>query len=235
MENVVIMQHVIPQNNPPIESQEEQSKYVPADMPKPLVKFFQGEPEVLGVTQLSIGINHIFFGIIFTIISYETRIFFLQILVDTGVVFWSGILYIISGSLSIAASYKPTVGKVNASLTLNIISCIAAGISVILFAAFLSNIPRFGSYYYNNNYCAYYKQSQICEGDFMPQVCLRGIGATLLLFTALQICIALSTAIFGCKTVCRTSYSDMNVVIYHTTSVSPLKPALSTDGEVKIH
>ncbi|KAM3921684.1 membrane-spanning 4-domains subfamily A member 4A-like [Leptodactylus fuscus] len=231
---VVILQHVTPQNNQPMEPQEQQSKHVPDIMPKPLVKFFQGEPEVLGVTQLFLGINHIFFGIILTISCHRGSCFVADILVFTGVLFWSGLAFIVSGSLSVAASCKPSLGKVNASLVLNIITCAAATTSVIIFSIFFAHMPRIHYYYYRNEaHCVYYKESQTCEGKFNPLIIIESIGSILFILNVLALCIALSTSIFGCKTVCRTSYNDMTVVIYQTTSVNDAKPTLSSDGEVK--
>ncbi|XP_066462819.1 membrane-spanning 4-domains subfamily A member 4A-like isoform X1 [Eleutherodactylus coqui] len=229
--SVVILQHGNPQNNQPMENHEEQKI---AELPKPLVKFFQGEPEVLGVTQLINGINNIFFGIVLAVACKQLVCYPADILVVTGAPFWSGIMFIIAGSLSIAASCKPSVGKVTATLALNILSCIAAVITVaILVSYFMSTLWWY--YHHNDNHCVYYKGSQTCEGEFSPQVVEIGIGSTILLFTTLEFCIALSTSIFGCKTVCRTSYNDTTVVIYHTTTVQESKPALSADGEVKIH
>ncbi|XP_044134335.1 membrane-spanning 4-domains subfamily A member 4A-like [Bufo gargarizans] len=240
MQSIIILQHAGAQNVQSMEPQEERRNDVPADMPKPLVKFFKGEPEVLGVTQLFTGINSIFFGIILTMMFHKKPSYYISAAVVTGVCFWSGVAYIISGSLSIAASCKPSLGKVNASLVLNIISCVTIVPSVVIFAIFLSEVSSIGyrySYSYSSNsssssssghnYCAYYKQSQTCEGEFALQSILLGVGAILLLFTALEFCIALSTSIFGCKTACRTSYNDMAVVIYHTTTVNDSKPALA--------
>ncbi|KAG8548373.1 hypothetical protein GDO81_025660 [Engystomops pustulosus] len=200
MEN---MHHV----NQPMEFQEENSKKDQNVMPKPLIKFFQGEPEVLGVTQLFIGMNHIFFGIILTISFHDSHYYFTDLFVHSGVLFWGGIVYVLSGSLSIAASYKPSLGKVNASLALNIISTIAVVASVFIFVAIFMSLA-YGHHYYSSH-CAYYEPSLECEGEFRSKVLHDGITSTLLLFTVLELCIALSTSIFGCKTVCRTSYSDV--------------------------
>ncbi|XP_069598524.1 membrane-spanning 4-domains subfamily A member 4A-like isoform X1 [Ranitomeya imitator] len=228
MSSLVILQQVNPQDNQPMESQEEQSKCVPAEMPKRFVKFFEGEPEVLGVTQFIIGINHIFFGIIFTVACQRQRMFFINGLTYTGVLYWSGIMYVISGSLSIAASYKPSLKMVNASLGLNIISAAAAGISVIILAFIISQTSTRGQYFYSSYYCAYDKQSETCEGEFEQMGLYQGIGSTLLLLAVLEFCIALSTSVFGCKTTCSASHSEVAVVIYHASLNDP-KSTLSSE------
>ncbi|CAN2388157.1 hypothetical protein PRIEUP_LOCUS14883 [Pristimantis euphronides] len=196
--SVVIVQHGNPQSNQPMASLQEESSFAP-NVPKPFMKFFKGEPEVLGVTQLIIGINHIFFGIILTNFCYGQECFYLRALVGSGVLFWSGIM-------------------VKASLVLNILSSITAMISVIIFVKFYIFISLFR--YYNDKYihCAYYKPNQTCEVETIGETLYAGIVSTLFLLTVLEFCIALSTSIFGCKTVCKTSYNDVAVVIYQTTS-----------------
>ncbi|KAM4016803.1 membrane-spanning 4-domains subfamily A member 4A-like isoform 1-T2 [Anomaloglossus baeobatrachus] len=221
VESLVILPHVSPENNQPTDSQEEQSKYVPAEMPKRFLKFFQGEPEVLGVTQLIIGLNHIFFGIIFIVITEKAHLYIVSIIYYTGVLVWSGIMHVISGSLSVTASYKPSFKMVNASLGLNIISSAAAGITGIILAVFVAEISYRGQYHYTDFYCAYDKQSETCDREFVQLTLYQGIGATLLLLTALEFCIALSTSIFGCKAACSTSYSEVAVVVYHASLNDP--------------
>ncbi|XP_063799597.1 membrane-spanning 4-domains subfamily A member 4D-like isoform X2 [Pseudophryne corroboree] len=97
-----------PQNNAPPKTRKNSA---PTTTSKRLVKFFQGEPESLGVTQIIIGVTQIVLGIVLTAICHVGRCIFFSIFIFTGVTYWSGIMYIISGSLSVAASYKPTVGK----------------------------------------------------------------------------------------------------------------------------
>ncbi|KAM4703359.1 membrane-spanning 4-domains subfamily A member 4D-like [Rhinophrynus dorsalis] len=79
-------------------------------VPKSLVKFYKGEPLALGVTQLFIGIFNITLGIVVTASHYERYRHF-DLLIYTGLPFWSGIMYTISGSLSIVASCKPGLRK----------------------------------------------------------------------------------------------------------------------------
>ncbi|XP_075046055.1 membrane-spanning 4-domains subfamily A member 4A-like isoform X2 [Mixophyes fleayi] len=140
--------------------------------------------------------------------------------------------YIISGSLSVAASVKPTLGKVRSSLVLNIISSVVAGMAIILIGICLPS----SYYFYYTVYCAYYKPSEDCEGYFDKQVFLMGVATLLFLLSVLIFTINISTSVFACRTVCRSSYSEMSVVIYQTTSlnVPDTTAALSSDGNIKI-
>ncbi|XP_063799593.1 membrane-spanning 4-domains subfamily A member 4A-like isoform X1 [Pseudophryne corroboree] len=228
-----------PQNIVPPETQKNNA---PTTTPKPLIKFFQGEPESLGVTQIVIGITQIVLGIVLTVICHKGRCAVFDIFIYSGVTYWSGTMYIISGSLSVAASYKPTVGKVNSSLVLNIISSVAAAIAMIIFCIFFPHTSM--SYYYYLSFdtvlCAYYQPSQDCDGEFRPLPLLLGIVSILFILTVLEFCVALSTSVFGCKTVCRTSYNEVAVVVYHTASANvpgqsavPTTTALSSDEELR--
>ncbi|CAH2319810.1 membrane-spanning 4-domains subfamily A member 4D-like [Pelobates cultripes] len=182
--------------------------------PKPLISFSKGEPMVLGVTQIFSGILFIIFGIIFCFLpQYGPYMYFL--ILNSGLPFWSGVMYIISGSLSISAAVKPTLGKVRSSLVLNIISSIIAGIAIIL----LSIAMVFQWYRSNIFTCFYYKSSVHCEGNFNPKPVVDGILALLFIMTVSQFCITISTSVFGCKTVCRTSYNETTVIIYQASSV----------------
>ncbi|KAM9299305.1 membrane-spanning 4-domains subfamily A member 4A-like [Gastrophryne carolinensis] len=190
------------------------------ETPKPLVKFFQGEPEALGTTQIFIGIFLFTFGLTLTIIydDYGYGSTMLP-LVYTGMTYWSGLLYIVSGSLSVAASFKPTLGKVKSSLVLNIISSIAAAFAIIILVITLD-----GSSYSGDIYCACFRPlnnlNQTCHGEFDKKITTDGLLSFMLLLTMLMFCITISTSAFACKTVCRTSYSEVNIILYQTNVVN---------------
>ncbi|XP_058052439.1 B-lymphocyte antigen CD20-like isoform X2 [Ahaetulla prasina] len=80
-----------------------------ADLPVPLKKFFQGKPLALGITQIFIGIIGIIFGIILDVADVYLMEYFI-----IKMPYWSGILYIISGSLAVAAARNPKIPLVSA-------------------------------------------------------------------------------------------------------------------------
>ncbi|KAM3921686.1 membrane-spanning 4-domains subfamily A member 4A-like isoform 2-T2 [Leptodactylus fuscus] len=155
-EFVIISQ--VRQNDKP---EEGQLSSVPASMPKPVVAFYRGEPEVLGTTQIFTGILLISIGIVLTIlIDIES---FMGLVVISGILIWSGLLFIISGSRSVVASVKPAVGKVTSILVMNIISSLAAACGIILSAIDLS----FGQFVHSSwPHCAHYKSDAQCLGNF---------------------------------------------------------------------
>ncbi|XP_040284825.1 uncharacterized protein LOC120998249 isoform X5 [Bufo bufo] len=131
--------------------------------------------------------------------------------------------FIISGSLSVAASMKPTLGKIQASLVMNIFSSLVA-ISGMILAAL--DLLFFGVFYapyaLRQSYCAHYKSDtqKQCLGAFIPMPVYNGVAAFILMLFTLIFCITISTSVFACRTACRSSFHENIVVIYQTTSLN---------------
>ncbi|KAK2857402.1 hypothetical protein Q7C36_005321 [Tachysurus vachellii] len=174
----------------------------------PLRKFLKGEPKALGTVQIMIGLLTLLFGIV-SATFHESGIIF------TGVVFWSPVFHIISGSLAVSASNKLNSCVVKATLILNIFSTLSAGITIIFL--FLDLI--FGSYrysYYDDSYGYNYYTSESMG---------QGISGVLLVFTLLQFCISIALSAFACKATC-TSEPTVNFinVVPNPESFAPSAP-----------
>ncbi|XP_026541035.1 membrane-spanning 4-domains subfamily A member 4A-like [Notechis scutatus] len=174
------------------------------DLPVPLKKFYQGEPLALGITQIFIGIIGIIFGILLNVM--EDHVFaYIQIMIP----YWSGILYIISGSLAVAAARNPKIPLVQGTLAMNVISAITAGIGII----FLSFTITFSKYHFM--YLCYRSGNESEETSCHDTIHItEGILAVLIVFTTLEFCIGISLASFGCKMLCRDAFTETVVVIY---------------------
>ncbi|XP_056399060.1 membrane-spanning 4-domains subfamily A member 4A-like isoform X2 [Hyla sarda] len=215
----VVISQVRPQNDQGNGPGEGQYYNAPVSLPKTVVTFYKGEPEVLGTTQLFVGILLISIGIPVTIIESENRLF-MPLICYSGIAIWSGILCIISGSLSVAASVKPTLGKVKASLVMNIFSSLATVCGIILTALQLALMNyRNSPSYRKDQYCAHYQSNIQCLGIFTPLHVVTGLSVFFLMLFTLVFCIAISTSVFACRTACRSSLTEMHVVIYQTTSL----------------
>uniref|UniRef100_A0A8C8S6K6 Uncharacterized protein n=1 Tax=Pelusios castaneus TaxID=367368 RepID=A0A8C8S6K6_9SAUR len=164
----------------------------------PLRKLYQGEPLALGITQILTGIVQVVFGII--LIKMHDLLYIVAM--NTGTPIWTGMLYIISGSLSVEAAKNPKISLVKGMLAMNIVSAVSAGVSIIFFSlSLLFQYP---------NRCYYCE-----EVSSVHWAIVFGVSMILFAFTILEFCVSISNAAFGCKTVCRDSYSDTSVVIYH--------------------
>ncbi|XP_060724983.1 membrane-spanning 4-domains subfamily A member 4A-like [Tachysurus vachellii] len=174
----------------------------------PLRKFLKGEPKALGTVQIMIGLLTLLFGIVSATFPESVIIF-------SGVVFWSPVFHIISGSLAVSASNKLNSCVVKATLILNIFSTLSAGITIIFL--FLDLI--FGSYrysHYEDSYSYNYYASESMG---------QGITGVLLVFTLLQFCISIALSAFACKATC-TSEPTLNIinVVQNPESFAPSAP-----------
>ncbi|XP_073511326.1 membrane-spanning 4-domains subfamily A member 4A-like [Phyllobates terribilis] len=153
------------------------------------------------------------------------RCFYMESVTFNHLFIWSGALYVISGSISLASAVKPTIGKVRSTLVMNVISTAAASFSIIMFTSIFSSPFHFEI---PHLYCAYYKANMECIGAFNSTVCFSGIIIYMFLLTILMFCITISTSVFGCRTICRTSYEEMSVVIYQATTLNA--PVTTTEA-----
>ncbi|XP_066520179.1 membrane-spanning 4-domains subfamily A member 4A-like [Hoplias malabaricus] len=99
--------------------------------PGPVQRLLKGEPKVLGTVQIMIGITTLLFGIVSTVTMFTVS-------VVSGVTLWGPLFYITSGALSVAAGNKENPCLVKASLTLNVISSVVAGIAIIVMSVSIS-------------------------------------------------------------------------------------------------
>ncbi|XP_052045575.1 membrane-spanning 4-domains subfamily A member 4D-like isoform X2 [Apodemus sylvaticus] len=91
-------------------------------------KFMKGEPKVLGVVQIMIALINFSLGIIVMKNMFSEE----HISVMLMAPIWGPIMFIISGSLSIAAEVKTTKSLIISSLILNTISSVLAAAASIM-------------------------------------------------------------------------------------------------------
>ncbi|TFJ96851.1 actin-binding Rho-activating protein [Platysternon megacephalum] len=186
------------------------SAAIPAKL-QPLEKFHKGEPLALGITQILFGAVQFAVGVVMAMVNSYLWILALSVHVPI----WSGLLYIISGALSVAAAKNPKIQLVKGSLGMNIISSVLAGCAMILYlVSLLESRHQYRCNWYPEE-CITYKVTVACI-------------TVLFLFTFLEFCVSISTAAFGCKAVCRNSYSEVSVVIYQN-MMTPDDPATATN------
>ncbi|XP_006091704.1 membrane-spanning 4-domains subfamily A member 8-like [Myotis lucifugus] len=170
------------------------------------------EGKVLGAIQILIGLIHIGLGFILGTIlpgGYTAISFY------GGFPFWGGILFIISGSLSVASEQQPRSScLLKGSMGLSITSAICSVFGIMLFIADMV----FNSL---NVHSSSHPYSDIASGV--------ATSAMLFLFILLEFCIACMSAHFGCKLV-RYSHNTGTVVfqtVYVTNPVANAEPVNS--------
>ncbi|XP_032751259.1 membrane-spanning 4-domains subfamily A member 4D-like [Rattus rattus] len=165
-------------------------------------KFLKGEPKVLGVVQVMIALINLSLGIIMMIPTFVERPMSVILLAPI----WGPIMFIISGSLSIAAGVKMTKSLVISSLSLNvIISVVAAAVSII---SIISVVV--GAY----------------SSRFSAHPIVNALDVLTLILNILQFCIAVSISAFGCNASCCNS-SDVLVVLPSNPAVTVTAPPMT--------
>ncbi|XP_015270380.1 PREDICTED: membrane-spanning 4-domains subfamily A member 4A-like [Gekko japonicus] len=181
---------------------------------RPLKNLYRGEPMALGITQIGIGIVVIAFGLVIVMAEGTLEYHYGEIHIRTP--YWTGILYIISGSLSVVVAKKPEISLVKGMLGMNVVSAVAAGIAIVILSISVAHISYYSECdgYYNTE-----MPPEIChEVITIPYTQMRYMAAVLLTFTILEFLITIITAAFGCAGLCRNSYSETTVVIFQNTA-----------------
>ncbi|XP_069083937.1 membrane-spanning 4-domains subfamily A member 15-like [Pleurodeles waltl] len=170
----------------------------PCQQPNFLKRFIEGEPKTLGAIQIMVGILHICLGAFVCVIPGTLG----STIILSGVPFWASAsyiisgalsvaaerngtlsLYIIPGALSVAAGRNSTLSLMKASLGMNIVSIVFSGIEIIIVSIDLG------------------VDSPIrCPFGFCSV--RQGVVSVLLILSVLEFCLAFSTSVFGCKSVC---------------------------------
>ncbi|XP_060774616.1 membrane-spanning 4-domains subfamily A member 4A-like [Neoarius graeffei] len=168
----------------------------PCQTISPLQKFLKGEPKALGTVQIMVGVLTILFGIVLAIFPSSISVF-------SGVVFWGSLFHISAGSLAVAANNKLNCCVVKATMVVNILSTIVAGIAIIILSIDLVIAPIFGYCYDGHGYG--------CRNWRFGTSQIHGITGVLLLFSLLQFAVSIAVSAFTCKAIC-SSEPTLNIV-----------------------
>ncbi|XP_051761836.1 membrane-spanning 4-domains subfamily A member 4A-like [Ctenopharyngodon idella] len=168
--------------------------------------FFKAQPKALGTVQIMIGVVIFLFGIVRTS-NINNNYHYPAISVISGITYWGSFIYISAGSLSVAAQNKLDLCVVKASLIMNVIGAITAGIAILLMGIEIVDhiMP---SCIYSSYICNYL----ICifrEGSPM----IWGTNGILLLFSILQFIISICISGFACKATCNRDSTVVNVAL----------------------
>lgn len=171
----------------------QQPIYVHSHLWKRMIeKFLKGEPKVLGVVQIVIALLNLSISILMMSVTLPFQRFS-PISVYIGYPIWGAVMFISSGSFSIAAAIRTTKGLVRSSLGLNITS------SLFAFAGMVIGAVSTVSYSSEIYFCKYRQTDENCA---MNVSILLGLDVVVVVLSALQFCVTISVSAFGCKVIC---------------------------------
>uniref|UniRef100_A0A8C1VLB1 Uncharacterized protein n=1 Tax=Cyprinus carpio TaxID=7962 RepID=A0A8C1VLB1_CYPCA len=170
-----------------------------------LTEFFKAQPKALGTVQIMTGVMVFLCGIVRTTNIYNYP--YPAISVISGITYWGSLIYISAGSLSVDANNRLHLCGVKASLVMNVISAITAGLAILLMSIELRLISD------PNQRCSYsydHTDSNICLNFKRYDLAITGI---LLVFSILQFIISIFISAFACKATSNTDTTILSVAL----------------------
>ncbi|XP_048643867.1 membrane-spanning 4-domains subfamily A member 4A-like isoform X3 [Marmota marmota marmota] len=157
---------------------------LPQDAQSKLQNFMKGEPVILGVSQIMLGLMNICLWIILKVSLSSDHHLPLNLWgIELFNLFFLGqVFYIMSGTLSVVSGKKMTKRMICGSLGMNIVSSVLAGASLVILALSLE------------------ESRWISETGILCFI--YGILILKLTITVLELFAALSLSASGCQTVC---------------------------------
>ncbi|XP_047548502.1 membrane-spanning 4-domains subfamily A member 4A-like isoform X2 [Lutra lutra] len=161
--------------NPP------QKNIIQLDQTDNLKTFLKGEPQILGVAQILIGLMKVcLFAIGLRFHSSDFSHWCYSLAMDSGYLIWGSLFFFVSGAVSIAAGRNMTLNLIKGSLGVNILSAVVGGVGIILSTVELT----------------------VVHGLEKSCLILRALEIGLLVLSLLEVSIAISLSVFGCKVTC---------------------------------
>ncbi|XP_035182574.1 membrane-spanning 4-domains subfamily A member 15-like isoform X4 [Oxyura jamaicensis] len=197
---VRIITEVIPATDP--RAAQLASSSVP---PAPAVSSFQvrgfrkAQPKLLGTIHIVTGIIHFCFGIILTAAEHRD----LSLPVASGILFWLGVLLLVSGSLLVESDKRENILLVKACCVVNVGVILSTLVATLIHAAAITrSIPGC------DGGAPYQLRQEWCF-NANTKVLSNALDAVAVLFCLLEFCAAVAALAFGCAAVRRHSYTRM--------------------------
>ncbi|XP_054684608.1 membrane-spanning 4-domains subfamily A member 15-like [Grus americana] len=173
--------------------------------PVPAVTSFQvrgfrkAQPKALGTIHIFTGIIHICFGIILTVSEYRTP----SLPVASGVLFWLGLLLVLSGSLLVESEKRDNILLVKICCVVNMGVILSTLVATLLHTtAITHNIPGC------DNYMPYQLKAEWCFSA-ETKILSNGLDSMFVIFCLLEFCVAVAALAFGYNAVRQHNYTRM--------------------------
>ncbi|XP_050923830.1 membrane-spanning 4-domains subfamily A member 4D [Lates calcarifer] len=148
-------------------------------LPVGIQKFSRASPMALGTVQIMIGLITLLFGIVMVIHADTLGDF-------SGVFVWGALIYIIAGSLTVAAGKSPNRYQVNLILLFSVVTAVASSVATIL-----CSLDAAGVVIPCHDYACPLYQTQT-----------KGFSGVLAVFHVLAFVVSITVAAFCCNATC---------------------------------
>ncbi|NXL69303.1 M4A15 protein, partial [Leptocoma aspasia] len=196
--SVRIITEVIPATDPRV-AQLAQGSQAPARTSFQTQGFRRAHPKVLGTIHIFTGIVHICFGIILTLSEHRNP----SLPVASGILFWLGVLLLLSGSLLVESERRdsPVLVKTCCVVNVGVVlgTLVATGIHGMAIARNIPGCGKPGPFQTRPEWCLH-TESKILSS---------GLDSTLVLLGLLEFCVAVAVLAFGHDTVRQHTYSQL--------------------------
>ncbi|XP_012991377.2 membrane-spanning 4-domains subfamily A member 4A-like [Esox lucius] len=180
---VVVVTHVYPMGNREGVSSTPHS--LGPRLSSVLERFRVGHPAALGTVQIMTGLTMLLLGIVMSVLSDSIGVF-------SGVFVWGSIIFVIAGSLTVAADNHLNKCLVKGSLGMNVVAAVTAGTGLVIHSLDAAGVMF---YCYNADYTS-------CE---MYWTRSQGVSGVLAVFSLLEFVVSLCVSGFACRAVCEGS------------------------------
>lgn len=174
--------------------------------------FLKGQPKSLGIIQIMVAFLQIAFGII---LVFTEGVYNYSLAAEITIPFWGAVIYLISGSISVAAENTESRCLVKASLGWNIISAVVSSLEfVILIIDVVMN------------------SGEPCDSwCIIIWVIRETIFVSLIIASLLELCVAISISSFGCSSLIDNSVSQQQVFVVQSDGLAHnMNPTISHLG-----
>ncbi|NXC50666.1 M4A15 protein, partial [Penelope pileata] len=192
-----IITEVIPANDPRVAQLAVSS--VPATTSSlQIISFRRAQPKVLGTIHIVTGIIHVCFGIILTCAEHGSA---LSLPVASGVLFWLGVLLLVSGSLLMESEKRDNILLVKTCCVANVAVILSTLLAILIHAtAITRNIPGCSDRSMPREEWCFSSESKAFS---------NGLDSILILFSLLEFCTAVAALAFGYAAVRQHNYTPM--------------------------
>ncbi|NXG75546.1 M4A15 protein, partial [Baryphthengus martii] len=171
--------------------------------PKPtsfqLQDFRRAQPKALGTIHIFTGIVHICLGIILTASEHEMP----SLPVASGILFWLGLLLLVSGSLLVESEKRDNILLVKTCCVLNVGVLLSTVVATLLHStAITRNVPGC------DTSTPYTLKAEWCF-KVENKMLSNGLDSMLVIFSLLEFCTAVAALAFGYDAIKRHDYKRM--------------------------